>query len=140
MRWGKRRRGVSLNNTRTYHDTVMGAAGRGDIEAMKNIKRLHGVESFPLDVYKAALLSCRYELVDWLVKNGVDFWPLLNQKLIYSTSNFVHPYPLLNPRIVMGLRYLARRETKYYFVMVSQRDSKLRRLPEEVVRYLLDWV
>jgi len=118
----------------------MGAAGRGDIEAMKNIKRLHGVESFPLDVYKAALLSCRYELVDWLVRNGVDFWPLLNQKLIYSTSNFVYPYPLLNPRIVMGLRHLARRETKYYFVMVSQRDPKLRRIPEEVVRYIMDWV
>ena len=140
MRWGKRRRGVSLNNTRTYHDTVMGAAGRGDIEAIKNIKKLHGIESFPLDIYKAALLAGRYELVNWLVVNGVDFWPLLNQKLIYSTKNFVYPYPLLNPRIVVGLRQLVRRETKYFFVMVSQSDTELRKLPEEVVRYLLDWV
>jgi len=118
----------------------MGAAGRGDIEAMNNIKKLHGIESFPLDIYKAALLAGRYELVNWLVVNGVDFWPLLNQKLIYSTKNFVYPYPLLNPRIVVGLRQLVRRETKYFFVMVSQSDTELRKLPEEVVRYLLDWV
>ena len=115
MRWGRRRRGNAFiwGQPRIYTDSVYGAAGRGDLNALEHIKYYRGISAFHCTLYIAAFASFRKNVVDWLVLNGVDFWCLR-----YGRRHWT----------IIGnefLEALCARENKYYFIC---RKLKIRRI------------
>ena len=129
MRWGSRRRRQRLaGDLRTYDDTIFGAAGRGDIQALENIKIYRGIQNFPPTLYMAAFAGFRPTVIDWLARNGVDFWCLTNARQYWG---------YLGNEL---LDALCARENKYLFILGAEKTSGLRKLPEDVVRYLLEYI
>jgi len=153
QRWGKRRNRrfeITGGKPRSWHSTLIGASGRGDLQAIKRlIEKRGGIKNITeadIDyLYKAAFVNYRDNVILWLVTAGANFWNILKNR----DWDVIFPHELYYvgryPQIQEGIMKLVSTEHKYCLVVCWERNTvsettNLATIPFDTIRYISDWL